>query len=221
MTDIRELMREAAAEVDVGPGDPVSLVRTGLSRRRRVRGAMCVALAAVATAIAVPVTIAGSPSPSAISTTVSRGVPLLPLPLYQVVNPAWPARHRRSITEPSRPPWRSDVQIQIRRRPALVLHVTLAEVIASRAVAGHPSWTVSVYAPEAANLYRHEVEGIGNRPGRQFAFVYRGKAYRIIPIHGDPNINASLGYYLDKAFAVSMARGLTTAALVDPPPSTR
>ncbi|MGN6474851.1 MAG: hypothetical protein ACTHK4_14535 [Mycobacteriales bacterium] len=62
MTDIRELLREAGADIDVAPGDPVEQIRRGVARRRRGQVAIVAVIAVVAAAIAIPIALTRSDS---------------------------------------------------------------------------------------------------------------------------------------------------------------
>jgi hypothetical protein len=74
MTDIRDLLREAVADVAVEPKDPIEQVQRGLSRRRRSQSAVAAVTLAVAAAIAVPLTVVGSGSSAR---TVNGASPVL------------------------------------------------------------------------------------------------------------------------------------------------
>ena len=210
MTDIRELLTEAAADVDVGPSEPVALLRQGLSRRRRARVAVLGAVAAVATAIAVPVSLAGSsPDAQVGPATPSLGRSLQPLPLFEVLNPTESAGDSRTVSMPSGWPGHPepDTHVRILSHPTLVLHATGAAV---RKVGRHHQWYIALTAPEASDL-------VGLQTGPHFhAFVakFDGKWYPAINVQGTPQPTAMIAAGYRKHFAVSMAEALTTFVLV-------
>jgi hypothetical protein len=213
VTDIRTLLRDAEADLTVGPADPVERIRRGVARRRRVEICIIGLLAAVVAAvIAVPLETAGSSSHTDAAVVVPRGEPLRSVPLYQLETTEYPLQQTHSISLVGRFAGQHSGPVQISDKPVLELHATLAEVVQARG-----DWGVWLYAPEATNLYQREVSDVGDKPGRSFVAVLDGVAFHATPIQGDKYVDVSLGYGLDESTSVSLARSLTSEVLINPP----
>ncbi len=202
MSDIRELLSDASADIEVGPADPVGLVRQGLARRRRRQAAVVGVAAAVATAISVPVAVARSSKSTEASVGPART--FAAVDLYQVVHGGGSAQHSLSVEIDGR-------QLQIRRRPALELHATNAAV---RHTSG--GWEVLVAGPELTRLHALEANSAASPPP-SFVALLDGGAYRATSVDIGHLRAVALRYFGTKQRAITVAGGI--APLVSVPMS--